>query len=267
VPLSGSGTQGKVAVSAAMLAFGSDPHDPNGLVDCGATGLSQSLTVMNVGNQAFNLTAATLALGAGSPFSLPGTLALPLTVPIGGGITLTLAPKPIPAVANPTDTSRFHDTLTLTTDAAGDAPHTIALVMQARGAVVADTPLFTSWSFATVGAGATATFTSTLRNTGNAPASVSLVGLAQPTIFGVRGDPVVAAPGVVTSLVGQFTPPSASGAWSDRATLVVTPLGAFCAPLPAQWNGALISLDGRSDATRPQRAFLSHVVPSRTGAP
>jgi hypothetical protein len=125
--------------------------------------------------------------------------------------------------------------------------------MQARGAVIANTPLATTWPFGTVTAGSIQTFTSSIRNTGNAPVSVALQGLLQPTIFGLQNNPTTAPgatkPGgsVVTAIVGQFTPPAPDGSWTDSGTLVVTPLRALCAPLPTQWVNPTISLSGATN--------------------
>ena len=143
IQLSGTGAQGKVVVSATSLAFGTDPADPAGLVNCGGAGLPRSLTIANAGNAAFQVTALGLGLGPSSPYHLSGdAAALPATVPIGGSVSLMVTPSAIPAqVTNPDDPNAFADTLTITTSAALDAPHAVALVMQARGAVIASTPL------------------------------------------------------------------------------------------------------------------------------
>ena len=250
IPLSGTGTQGAVSLSAKTLAFGTDPKDPAGLVNCGATGPAQNLTVTNVGNQAFNVTGATLGLGASSPYVVSGAT-LPAAVPIGGSVTLTVTPNAIPQnVANPNDASPFTDTLTVTTSIIGDS-HLVSLVMQARGAVIANTPLTTAWSFGTIVLGSIGTFTSTIQNTGNAPASVALNGLTQPTIFSQQNNPTTVAANGVTSLVGQFVPPMADGSWTDQGTLVVTTGQAFCEPLPTAWASPTINLAGASNGNPP----------------
>ncbi len=253
IQLTGTGTQGIVSVSATTLAFGTDASDPAGLVNCGATGLPNTFTVSNVGNQSFDVTALTLGMGTSSPFVLSGSGAtLPATVGIGGSVTITVTPNAIPqAVANPNDPTPFTDTLTVTTDAVQDTPHAVSLVMQARGAVIASTPLTTAWTFGTITQGSIGTFTSTIQNTGNAAASVALTGLAQPTIFGLQNNPTTVTPDGTTSIVGQFTPPSADGSWSDQATLVVTTPQAFCEPLPATWTSPTITVSGASNSTAP----------------
>jgi hypothetical protein len=248
IQLSGTGAQGKVYVSASTLTFGTNPADPAGLVNCRATGPARSLTISNVGNAAFQITALGLGLGASSPYQLSGAGAtLPATVPIGGSVGLIVTPNAIPAsVPDPDDPSPFSDTLTITTNAALDSPHAVTLVMQAQGAVIASTPLSATWSFGTVSSGSIGTITSTIKNVGNAPASVQLTGLAQPTIFGVQNNPTTAVPNAVTAIVGQFIPPSSNGSWSDQGTLVVS-AAALCAPLPSQWNAPTITLSGSSN--------------------
>jgi hypothetical protein len=249
VQLIGTGTQGVVSVSATTIAFGTDASDPSGLVDCGATGLAHTFTVSNTGNQAFNITGLSLGMGASSPYALSGdaATALPLALPIGGSTTITVTPSAIPAaVANPSDPTPFTDTLTLTTDAALDSPHRITLVMQARGAVIADTPLATSWAFGTVTAGTIGTFSTTITNTGNAPASIALQGLSDPAVFGLQGAPVTVAPDGVTQVVGQFSPSAVNETWTDQGTLVVTSSEAFCEPLPSVWSAPKIALSGSS---------------------
>jgi hypothetical protein len=250
IALSGSGTQGKVVVSEAALAFGTDPSDAKGLVDCGTAGPARTFTIGNLGNQAFRVTSLALGLGAASPYAVSAGGALPVNVPIGGAVAVSVTPAAIPAsVPNPNDATPFTDTLTVTTDAALDAPHRVTLTMQARGAVVADTPLAPSWTFGTVGYGSIGTFTSTLRNDGNAPVSVALEGLAQPAVFGVQSSPVQAAGGGVTAIVGQFTPPASSGAWTDRGRSACAPWARCVLLCPRSGRGRRL----RSRA-RPARA-------------
>jgi hypothetical protein len=244
--LTGTGTAARAALSATTLAFGTDPADPNGFVACGSTGLSQTLTVSNVGNQSLHVTGLALGQGTSTFYVLSGAV-LPALIPIAGSVTLLVTPKAIPpAVANPNDASPFADTLTVTTDAPFDAPHVVQLLMQARGAVVVDTPLATTWTFGAVSPGAIATLTSVLQNTGNAGVSVALQGLLQPSIFGLQNNPTTGGANGKASIVGQFAPPSASGSWSDEATLSVTALEGLCAPLPSQWSNPTIHLAGHS---------------------
>ena len=270
IVLGGTGTEGVAAVSPSVLTFG---DGPTGLVNCGQTGrLGQTVTVANTGNQSFNVKG--IALGKtsgplpGSPppfaFSAP---ALPINMAIGSvPQTITITPNPIPgpnatldggATVDPNDPGAYSDTLTITTDIPPpNDTFTVKLLMQPRGAVIADTPLVTSWNFGTIGFGSIGTITSTITNVGNAPAAVGLAGVAQPGIFGLQTNPTVvpaatSATSTPTSVVGQFTPPSASGIWSDQGTLVVSSPAAFCAPLPSRWNMPLVTLSGSSSGSAP----------------
>ncbi len=253
IVLSGTGTDGQVSVSASTLAFGTDPKDPAGLVNCGATGMPQTFTVKNLGNQLVHITELSLGLGASSPYSysLPTGATLPLAMPIGSpSVTITVTPKAIPAnVAKPSDPAPFTDTLTLKTDAVLDNPHPIKLVMQARGAVVADTPLATTWSFGTISFGSIGNFTSTIQDTGNDPLAISLTNLAEPSVFTLATQPTNAPGGnAITTIVGEFVPAASNGSWSDRGTLVVTPAHALCEPLPMQWSSPTINVSGASNS-------------------
>jgi hypothetical protein len=264
ITLSGTGVNGQLALSAKTLTFGTDPKDTNGYVNCGATGLPQTLTLTNIGNQPLSITTLDLDGGANSPFSLPATGATPpINLTLGGGsTTITITPKPIPQsladAGEITDMSAFSDTLNVMTSAAGDTGQQVALVMQPRGAIIVDSqpPLRTTWDFGSVSFGSIGTITSAITNIGNAKATVSLSGLAQPTIFGLANNPTTVAPGGVTSIVGQFTPPSADGSWVDQGTLTVATDTAFCQgtttqPLPTQWTTPMINVSGSSNSNPP----------------
>jgi hypothetical protein len=252
LPITGTGAQGRVLVSPGRITFGTNPADPVGLVDCGKVGPARTLSVSNVGNDAFQVTSLSLGRGASSPYALSGEATnLPSTVPIGGSVSLVVTPSPIPAnVANPNDASAYADTITIVTSAALDVPHSVPLVMQPRGAIIASTPVATTWSFGTVAYGSIGTVTTAIENHGNAPATVTLQGLLQPGVFGIENNPTTASPNAVTSVVGQFVPPSQDGSWSDRGSVVVT-ADAFCAPLPAQWSEPAIALAGASNGASP----------------
>jgi hypothetical protein len=249
IALSGTGTAGSVSLSATSLAFG-QPNDSSGFVNCGATGTPQTLSITNVGNQSYHVSGLSLGKGSSSPFSLSGpAMTAGVELAIGGSSSVTITPAAIPAVADPNDASAFADTLTVTTDATGDSPHAVQLVMQARGAVIASTPLSTSWNFGTVGTGSIGTYTTSIQNTGNAPATVTLQGLSMPAIFGLRSNPTPVPPAGVTALVGQFTPPAPDGSWSDEGQLEVTTPDAFCAPLPMDWDEPIVALSGSSSSS------------------
>jgi hypothetical protein len=171
-------------------------------------------------------------------------------MPIAASSTLTITPSIIPnVVANPNDPAAYSDVLTITTDATGDTPHTVALVMQPYGAVIASTVFPTTWTFGTIGAGSIGTFTTTIQNTGNGPATVTLKGLSQPTVFGLENNPTTVNGNSIAALVGQFTPPSQNGNWTDNGVLSVAAPSSFCQALPQQWILPMISLSGSSNAS------------------
>jgi hypothetical protein len=265
--ISGTGTNGKVAVAPASIAFGSDTTDLKGRVNCGQQGPAHTFTVSNLGNQAFNITGLTLGLGSASPYQISGAT-LPAAVPIGGSVILTVTPNAIPQnVANPSDAAPFTDTLTVTTDATADPPHVVNLVMQAQGAVILSTPITTNWPFGTIYFGQIGTFTNSITNSGNSGVTIGIGGLMHPGIFGLQNSRVKASggnppTGVVTSIVGTFTPPASNGSWTDQGTLVVSADQALCEPLPMQWNNAMITMSGASNSNAAVTLSGSLVFPT-----
>ncbi|MGD0527260.1 MAG: hypothetical protein ABSE49_19115 [Polyangiaceae bacterium] len=129
IPLSGTGTTG-VSVTPASLPFGS--------VNCGSAAAAQPVTIVNTG-PAITYTAKfttgtsyTLADSVtGNPIT-PGS-AVPLAA--GGTAVINVIPNtiPVPASVNP---GAFNDTLTITTTAQGDSPHTVQLNESAVGAIL-----------------------------------------------------------------------------------------------------------------------------------
>lgn len=232
-------TEGARAVTATGLSFG--------LVDCGSTGTPQTLTITNGGNETVQLTSLSLGKGSSSPYTLSGpATSLPVTLALGGGsTTLTVTPSIIPTTATANDMTTFGDTLSIGASQT-NLSTSIPLTMTPQGATIANTSLPTTWNFGTVGAGSIGTFTTTITNTGNAPATVTLRGVSQPKVFGLQSNPTTVLSGV-TEIIGQFTPPSANGSWSDQGQLVVNAVGAFCGPLPSQWTTPDISFAGTSN--------------------
>lgn len=133
--ITGIGTTG-VAVSPTNLAFG--------LVKCGGVAAAyQTTTLTNTGaNMHYT---PTFALGVNSPYTLQDSTGAALTpgVPIalaaGGMATLRVVPNPISKPAS-TVADAFADTLTITTDSSGDAPHNVSLHETAQGAVFTMSP-------------------------------------------------------------------------------------------------------------------------------
>jgi hypothetical protein len=272
VQISGTGTDGVVTVSTASLFFGTDPNDKTaGFVACGATGLTQTLTVSNGGNQVVHITGLTLGKGASSPFTVSSsTMTLGIDT-AAAPATLTITPSAIPAtVANPSDPAQFSDALTITTDAAGDSPHSVNLFMQARGAVISNESIAATWPFGIVSYGSIGTITSTMQNTGNAPATIALTGQAQPTIFTLLAQPETIAGhglgGAYTQITGEFVPPAANGSWTDQGTLVLTAPEGFCGAPPMGWS-VITSDAGTSGAQQQWTGPTIQVSGSSNSAP
>lgn len=116
--LRGRGTKGVVLTSPGSLDFG--------LVDCGGTASPKKVTVENKGDAAFDLDAS---LKVGTSFTVAPTKA---TVAPGGSIELTVTPNAVPQISAVTP-DLYADTLTVTTNAAGDFPHVVALHETAYG--------------------------------------------------------------------------------------------------------------------------------------
>jgi hypothetical protein len=262
IQLTGTGTQGLPVISPATFDFG--------LVNCGSSGQPQVFTVINQGNQPFNVMSVTLGKSP-SPFTLSGVPTSPIVG--NGNATFTVTPNPIPATGvDPMDKNAYSDTMTVTTDAVNDSPHTIPLAMQPQGAVIVINPaISTTWNFGTVGFGTVGTITSVITNNGNATTTVALTGVSQPSIFNLANSPTTVAANGATSLVGQFAPPSANGSWTDQGTLVMTASQAFCsAPpsgwqagsTPTTWTGPAVALSGSSNSTPPVTSSGSFAFPA-----
>jgi hypothetical protein len=217
VPLTGTGTNGAVALSASSLNFG--------LVDCGRTANPQLLVLANTGNGSVTWS-TTLGKGSSSPFDVTPTGGI---VAPGGTALITVTPVAIPATAT-TSTDGFGDSLAIVTDVVADSPHVIALHQTARGAVLSFAPA--AIDFGLVSLNTTASNPFTIINSGNAPAGVTLAVSGLP-IFGVT------TPGPITiagnSSVGDTVTfrPSSVAMYSGSVAMSVGASDVVCAPLAA----------------------------------
>jgi hypothetical protein len=214
--LAGCGDDGDAPVplvSATTLDFGQ--------TDCGTTQVSRTLVLAN---PTFTLMHYTAELAHGTQYMVqpPSGFVLP-----GQQLAVTIFSAKIPAVS-PTTDNFYGDTLTITTDIEGDAPHVIDVRQTAHGAILtwgADSVAFPGTSKATD----KATVPLALRNEGNAPAiDVTMRGTG-----GFAFEPAVTA---------SLPPGELAGAATYRATVegdepgtlaVVSANGVLCAPLPA----------------------------------
>lgn len=193
-----------------------------GEVNCGTTAAANGITLANPGGSAFKFTAS-LAKGAGSAFAIEPSSG---EVAAGGSVTINVTPRAIPTTAS-TAENAFGDVLSVFTNITGSAPTTIPLRQRARGAELS----FASpqVAFGAVSLNSTQT-TLALRNSGNAPARVSLQ--SSSGAFGVSGAASDLAGGAVVDTFVTFTPPGLSGT-SGLLTMTASEGDVLCRPLPS----------------------------------
>src|SRR5262249_6965797 len=127
--------------------------------------------------------------------SAPPSSSTSWTLQPGDVATVTVTPGPITlpvdsATLNDPNGAAYSDVLTVNTSIVPPTNPQVTLIMKPRGTIITGTPtLTTTWNFQTVAANATSTITSAIVNTGNSNATVSLKGVAQPTIFHLAQDP------------------------------------------------------------------------------
>ena len=236
--VSGTGTIAQVIASATSLDFGQ--------VNCGSSAGAQSIVLTNAGSADFHVLGATLSAGAYFRVAMSPADG---TVKAHGASTVTLLVTPsaipgsVPAVPA---LGTYSDTLTITTDAAGDVPRVVPLSMGARGVIVDNDLSTAAWAFGSVTLGQVGTFSAALHNAGNAPVSISATGLLG-TPFTLASNPLVetGAPGFAT-LQASFTPTLLTGLLSATVSLHVAPAAGevLCQALPASWTNPLLSLTG-----------------------
>ena len=163
--ITGSGTAG-VGVSPTSLDFGKVP------CQSGAA-MAQTFTLKNTGT-ALNYT-MTLALGANSPYTLSNpmgsiTPGIPYALGAASSVVITVTPNAIPYPAS-TAADGYADTLTITTDFAGDVPHVVSLHQTAQGTIFTLGPSTTNVSGPPAN---TITSNFTVGNSGNVAAGYTL---------------------------------------------------------------------------------------------
>ncbi|MEZ4367591.1 MAG: hypothetical protein R2939_15135 [Kofleriaceae bacterium] len=194
-----------------------------GLTDCGQTGAPRSFLVSNTDSSAFTFT-ATLAGGTDSPYTVSPAAA---TVLAGSQVLVTVTPRAIPAVSATTD-NLYGDTLTVTTDRDGDAPHEIALTQTAHGAILSLSTETLDFPPFTIGITAP-TLALTITNAGNAATDIEASFATQLFDLASTSSTVDAGGSLATTVTAR---PSVIGEdTSDALTLTAT--GPLCAPLPS----------------------------------
>jgi hypothetical protein len=216
----GTGTAGQVVFNPSTVNFGN--------VNCGGTAAPKTVTFSNPGNQDYTIT--NVALQKGTYFTVSMSPADGIVPKNNGGtVVVTLTPSAIPqTVPSVPATATYSDQLTVTTNAANDTPHSIAVNMGARGVILK--PIASkSWTFGTVNYGSTGYYQVGMRNDGNVPVTVSLSNVTLP-VFSMNPTSIPANGGAVLS--GMFTPDSSSQTYADTGTLTVPDDTVFCQPPP-----------------------------------
>ncbi|MDB4994486.1 MAG: hypothetical protein JWM74_1918 [Myxococcaceae bacterium] len=219
----GNGTLAGVKYGPAALDF--NPVEEQG-INCGSVGSAQDITFTNVGNQSYTITAATLGKGAASYFTVSIAPASGIVTPTGS-VVVTITPKPIPqTVPSVPDTATYSDDLTITTNAAQDAPHIVPLTMSAQGVILRALPTKT-WDFGSITANTSETYNISIDNDGNVGTTISATGYAAPFSF----NNTFVQPENSTFLSATFTP-TAAQSYVDSGTLLIAPGTVFCQPPP-----------------------------------
>jgi hypothetical protein len=213
--LSGTGSASKASVQPALLDFG--------LVACGTAAASKPVTIGNVGVTPFDFSAA-LVKGANSAFTLSAAAG---TIPPTSSTILNVIPKAISTTAGLGD-NLYGDTLGISTTAAGDSPHAVALRMTPQGVVLVSNK--TEIHFGNVAGNGSKSLTFTLTNQGNQTAAVTLTKSGAPA-FSVK--PTSANIGAGAALVATVTcaPTASSGQRTGAITIATS--SPQCKPLPA----------------------------------
>jgi hypothetical protein len=221
IPLSGTGTNGLIALGATSLAITAQP--------CGATaGLTQGLKLTNNGTAPLTWTAAVLGTTGFSVAPTTGSLA-------AGGASTTITVTGPAFTSTRGNVTAVTDTLKVTTTAFGDTAHDVPLSSTPSGAILAWGAGLTGFPFGTVQATTGGTKGKNLAlsvdNSGNAAATVSFA-LAGTTTFTFSPQNTAVAGGGVLSGNATFDPTSSSGQ-SDTANITVPGGTVLCAALPA----------------------------------
>ena len=207
----GNGTDSAALVQPGSLDFG--------LVDCGTAALPKKIKILNSSATDFTWTAALMANVNFTLSPLSGT------APANSFAEVTVTPNMIP-VTSPISPNYYGDTVTITTLAPGDAPHTVDLLMTARGAILDQST--GAVDFGSVLISAPATSTLTVSNSGNAPATVSYT--TNPAVFSVSPQAQVVGTGSTYVATARFAP-TGEQLYTGTAQMTVEAGSVLCAPL------------------------------------
>jgi hypothetical protein len=228
MPLTGTGTDGVVSTTPTSIAFGN-----SGLTDCGTTATAQKVRITNSSNAPITYTAV-LGRGSTGPFTVGSNAAsVSGSIPANSFVDVTVTPKGIPA-SSLTTPDLFSDTLTITTNAAGDSPHAIALQQTARGAIVARNGNF---GVGDVAIGTTGTSQFSFLNSGNVPITLTFSNVLPE--FSQTSPLTISANGSATALLSFSAPVNAAPlpkSYTDVSTYVPQAGVPLCGTLPGTTN-------------------------------
>jgi hypothetical protein len=217
--MTGNGTDSAAQVQPGSLDFG--------LVDCGSAPAGNKIKIINsnaAGGAPIHWDAV---LTANVSYTLSATTG---DVVANSFTEVTVTPNPIPSMSAVTP-NLYGDTLTITTNAPGDDPHTVDLLMTAHGAILDASA--GSIDFGSVLLSAPATQAFTVSNSGNAPATVSYT--TSPAVFSVSPQGQVVGAGTNYMATARFAP-TAEQLYSGKATMTVAAGTVLCAPLKPPMN-------------------------------
>jgi len=243
VTVNGTATLGHVSGIPGQLDFA--------LVNCGATGLQQQITVTNSGAADYQVTGITLE---NTTYFAVDHAELPKTLAEGDSMVVTVTPSAIPQTLTAVpDHAQFDGKLTITTDLLGDVPHEVALLMGARGAIITNSPWPTDWSFGIAPLGESRKLYVPVINTGNVPVTAALVDVivapAQAGVFSLDS-PATLGASQTSNIVALFQPNEAASTFTATANLALSVASdrVFCQPLPSGWNSTThnIHMQGQS---------------------
>jgi hypothetical protein len=203
-----------VAVSPGKVDFG--------MTDCGTSATSQAVTLTNTTKASVNYT---VTQQHPERFKLFGTSG---SIPPGFSDQIAISPSVL-ALGTSTAPNGVGDVLTITTDLAGDAPHTVVLAQTAYGAVLS-LPAKTNVGRKLVDANPASTVTLPLTNSGNAPAQVSG---ATSGITASFPSTAVAA-GATVNVTATLTPDPAHLGFADARTLAYAADAPLCGADPPE---------------------------------
>lgn len=209
-----------VAVSTSSLTFGA-----GGMVGCGSQAPPQTFTLRSYSDESVGIDYA-FGRGEESPFSVIGT---DIMGP-NGNTTITVTPKPIPAVAS-TRPDAFGDTLSIhAVGATFEETYVVNLFQTAQGAVFSFVPGTLSLANSGLFGANAQTKSFSVRNDGNILASFRLSKAgSHENRFTVT--PETGTAGAGGSATGSVTLAGRSGS-GRSAEVVLTSTDTLCAPSP-----------------------------------